>query len=110
MRFLVDENLSPQLCPYLAGAGDTAEHVHRAVAAGASDHESVAHATRQEAVIITADTDFGTLLAQQKTSEPSIVLVRELLSPPVAEQGRLPAANLDQLREPLTRGRSWSSR
>lgn len=32
------------------------------------------------------------------------MLVRELLSLPVAEQGRLLAGNLDQLRDPLTLG------
>lgn len=47
--------------------------------AGASDQEIFTYATRNDAVIVTADTDFGTLLAQAKASKPSLVLMRELL-------------------------------
>lgn len=104
MNFLVDENLSPQLCEYLVATGDTAEHTYQAVGAGASDQEIFTYATRNDAVIVTADTDFGTLLAQAKTSKPSLVLMRELLSLPVTEQGRLLSANLDQVRELLLKG------
>lgn len=104
MRFVVDENLSPQLCRYLTASGDSAEHVHQCVGAGASDQHIFTYATGRAAVIITADTDFGALLAQQQTTQPSVVLVRELLSLPVAEQGRLLAANVDQLRAPLANG------
>lgn len=104
MNFLVDENLSPQLCDYLNAAGDTAEHTYQTVGAGASDEEIFAYATRNDAVIVTADTDFGTLLAQAKTSKPSLVLMRELLPLPVTEQGRLLSANLDQVREVLSKG------
>lgn len=104
MRFLVDENLSPQLCAYLTATGDEAEHAQHATGAGASDQEIVAYATRQSAVIVTADTDFGGLLAQASTSTPSVILVRELLPLPVAEQGELLAANLPAIREILAKG------
>jgi len=104
VRFVVDENLSPRLCQYLTAAGDTAEHIYRLLGGGASDHEVFACAIRQGAVIVTADTDFGALLAEQGTAKPSVVLVRELLSMSVTEQGRLLAENLSQLREPLANG------
>jgi hypothetical protein len=67
------------------------------------------HAIDRRAVIITADTDFGALLAHGGRTEPSVILVRELLSLPVASQGRLLAANLDQVREVLITGSSSSS-
>lgn len=70
----------------------------------ASDKEIFAYAASNEAVIVTADTDFGTLLAQAKASQPSVILMRELLSLPVAGQGRLLAANMDQIRDVLTKG------
>lgn len=89
---------------YLTTSGDNAEHVHHCVGAGASDHHIFTYATSQGAVIITADTDFGALLAQHQTTQPSVILVRELLSLPVAEQGRLLAANVNQLRAPLANG------
>ena len=104
MRFLVDENLSPRLCGFLAAEGDTAQHVHEVIGSGASDHEVMQHAIDRGAVIITADTDFGALLVQGGRTEPSVILVRELLSLPVASQGRLLAANLDQIREVLITG------
>lgn len=104
MRFLVDENLSPQLCEHLAVGDDTAEHVHQTVGAGSDDQEILTYASNHDAVIVTADTDFGAPLVQAKTNKPSVVLVRELLSLPALEQGRLLAANLGQLREALTSG------
>ena len=104
MRFLVDENLSPRLCGFLTTKGDTAQHVHEVIGSGAGDHEVMQHAIDHGAVIITADTDFGALLVQGGRTEPSVVLVRELLSLPVASQGRLLAANLDQVREVLITG------
>lgn len=104
MNFLVDENLSPQLCHFLAADGDTAEHTYQAVGAGATDQEIFTYAAANETVIVTADTDFGTLLAQAKTNQPSVILMRELLSLPVAEQGRMLAANMDQIRDILIKG------
>lgn len=104
MNFLVDENLSPQLCGYLSSDDDTAAHAHQTVGAGASDQEILAQATSTEAVIVTADTDFGTLLAQAKATRPSVILMRELLPLPVAEQGMLLAANIGQIRDPLAKG------
>jgi predicted nuclease of predicted toxin-antitoxin system len=104
VRFLVDENLSPRLCGFLTAEGDTAQHVHEVLGAGASDHEVMQHAIDHGAVIITADTDFGALLVHGGRTEPSVILVRELLSLPVASQGRLLAANLDQIREILITG------
>lgn len=59
MRFLVDENLSPRLCGFLTAEGDTAEHVHEVLGAGASDDEVMQHAIDHGAVMITADTDIG---------------------------------------------------
>jgi predicted nuclease of predicted toxin-antitoxin system len=106
VRFLVDENLSPRLCGFLTAEGDTAQHVHEVLGAGASDHQVMQHAIDLGAVIITADTDFGALLVRGGRTEPSVILVRELLSLPVASQGRLLAANLDQVRGVLITGAS----
>ncbi|WP_152360109.1 DUF5615 family PIN-like protein [Microlunatus speluncae] len=104
MRFLVDENLSPRLCDHLTGSDDTAEHVHERLAAGATDQEIFDHAVEHGLVIVTADTDFGALLAVDRTTKPSVVLVRELLSLSVMEQGVLLATNLDQVRDALAAG------
>ena len=89
---------------FLTAEGDTAQHVYEVIAAGAPDHEVMQHAIDRGAVIITRDTDFGALLVQCGRTEPSVILMRELLSLPVASQGRLLAANLDQVREVLITG------
>jgi predicted nuclease of predicted toxin-antitoxin system len=104
VRFLVDENLSPQLCAFLTAGGNTAEHTNEVVGPGATDTEILAYATENSATVVTADTDFGALLARGRLTEPSVVLVRELLSLPVVSQGRLLAANLEQVREVLLKG------
>jgi len=104
MRFLVDENLSPQLCQSLATSGDVVEHVTDALSAGAADQDVMAYAAAVGAVVITADTDFGALLARGGQGKPSVMLVRELLSLPVDSQGRLLSANLDQIRDVLAKG------
>jgi predicted nuclease of predicted toxin-antitoxin system len=104
VRFLVDENRSPQLCQFLTASGDVAEHAHEALGPGSSDQDILTYATDLDAVIVTADTDFGVLLAQGQKSGPSVFLMGELLSLPVADQGRLLSANLDQIRGILTKG------
>jgi predicted nuclease of predicted toxin-antitoxin system len=105
VRFLVDENLSPRLCGFLTAEGDTAQHVHEVLGAGASDHEVMQHAIDHGAVIITADTDFGALLAHGRRTEPSVILSCESFYPCRSRgQGRLLAANLDQVREVLITG------
>lgn len=104
MNFLIDESLSPTLCHYLTMAVDTASHVRDVTGTGATDANILEAAERSNAVVITADTDFGTLLARSHLRRPSVVLVRELLDLPVAEQGRLIAANLDRIRGALEEG------
>ena len=64
----------------------------------------MAYAAAVGAVVITADTDFGALLARGGQGKPSVMLVRELLSLPVDSQGRLLSANLDQIRDVLAKG------
>ena len=59
--------------------------------------------------LVSEDTDFGELLARQRTARPSFVLLRtyEPLTPD--EQAAVLLANLPRLRADLDQGRSWSS-
>jgi predicted nuclease of predicted toxin-antitoxin system len=61
MRFLVDENLSPQLCQLIVTVDDVVQHVTDALGPGTTDQAIMAHAVGHDAVVLTADTDFGTL-------------------------------------------------
>jgi predicted nuclease of predicted toxin-antitoxin system len=104
VRFLVDESLSPTLCEYLASDLDTANHIRDTIGTGAPDATILDAAEKSGQIVLTADTDFGTLLARSERSRPSVVLVRDLLRLSVTEQGLLIQANLGQIRGALEAG------
>jgi predicted nuclease of predicted toxin-antitoxin system len=55
-------------------------------------------------VLISADTDFGTLLAREGADRPSILLIRRLSGRRAAEQATIILANLDVVAEDLDSG------
>jgi len=75
VRFLVDANLSPRLISLLVEAGHEATHVFDLGLGQASDEIMMARAHAEQRVVVTADTDFVTMLALTGTSLPSVVLV-----------------------------------
>ncbi len=75
MRLLVDENLSRRVAVLLAKAGHDAVHVGDLGMLGADD-EKVLETAAQERTLVTADTDFGAMLALTGSSEPSVLLLR----------------------------------
>lgn len=104
MNFLVDESLSPRLCDFLSVCGDSAQHVRDSPGSGSPDTAVIEAALASQSVVVTADTDFGTLLSRSGRSHPSVILVRALLALPVDTQGALIARNLDQFRGALESG------
>lgn len=76
MRFLVDQNISPVVAEVLSEAGHDAVHTGDIGLATASDAQILEMAMAESRIIISADTDFGMLLARQATTEPSVVLIR----------------------------------
>lgn len=79
MKFFVDENLSPRVAELLTRAGYHAVHVRDIDAISAADPTLMTIAAENDQVIISADTDFGALLAQARATKPSVLLVRELM-------------------------------
>lgn len=63
MKFLVDNALSPQIASGLAQAGYDAIHVRDLNMGTSSDIDIFDLAIIEQRVIISADTDFGTLLS-----------------------------------------------
>jgi predicted nuclease of predicted toxin-antitoxin system len=84
VRFLVDAYLSPRLAVSLTEAGHDAVHVADLGMSRATDLEILDVADREDRVVVSADTDFGTLLAMGNRRRPSVLLLR-LASPRRAE-------------------------
>jgi len=65
MRFLIDNALSPVVAEGLCQSGHDAVHVRTVGLAAAADATIFEYAAREQRVIVSADTDFGTLLAMR---------------------------------------------
>ena len=73
---LVEMNLSPYWIPVLVVAGHSAVHWSAVGNALALDSDLMDWARTNDHLILTHDLDFGTLLAQTRTSRPSVVTIR----------------------------------
>jgi predicted nuclease of predicted toxin-antitoxin system len=104
MRLLLDENLSPALSGFLAAAGHDVVHVRDRGLTSARDDVVLAVAASEERVLISADTDFGTLLARSGASKPSVVLIRRAVGRRAVEQARLLIDNLPAVHDDLEEG------
>jgi predicted nuclease of predicted toxin-antitoxin system len=72
--------------------------------ARATDAEILSFAQREQRIIITGDTDFGTLLAAGHLASPSVILTREVTTLGVGELGALLVLNLPQFAGHLESG------
>lgn len=104
MKFLIDNNLSPLLADALKAAGHDAVHVRDLGMQAAPDEAVLEQARNGRQILISADTDFGGLLARSNTSEPSVILIRRLVGRRAAEQAAIILANLGQVAEDLAAG------
>ena len=104
MKFLVDNALSPVLASLLIEAGHDALHVRDLGLQHADDETIFERAAAEARVLVSADTDFGTLLAGRAASEPSVIQFRGQGSRrPVALAGAI-VANLPQVSEAIGAG------
>ena len=104
MNYVVDANLSPRLADLLRDAGHDAVHVRDIGLRAASDDEIIDYAISTDRIVISHDTDFGTLLAYRELSKPSFILIRSSDPVDVDHQARLVVANLDAMSDDLGAG------
>ena len=104
MRFLIDNALSPVVAEGLRQADHDAIHVRDLGLAAADDETICDHADRDQRVIVSADTDFGTILAMRNTARPSVILFRGATPRNPIGQVNLLLANLVEMAPSIERG------
>jgi len=104
LRFLIDNALSPHVAEALREAGYDATHVRDAGLRDAPDEAIFARASEEERVIVSADTDFGTLLALRGSRVPSVVLFRGEISRRPSKQASTLRVHLPSLKNDLQSG------
>ena len=104
MRFLIDNAISPAVAEGLTVAGHDAVHVRNCVMQTAGDDPIFDCAEAENRVIVSADTDFATLLAARKASSASLVLFRHGSQHRPSDRIALLTANLPRFEHDLLAG------
>lgn len=76
MKFLLDENMPPSLAHKLKSIGYETRHVIEIGYNSTADFKIAELAASTGEIIITHDTDFGTILALSGANKPSVILFR----------------------------------
>ncbi len=104
MRFLIDNASPPRLADLLENAGHEAVHVRHYGMQAAEDGAVLEKARAERRVLVSADSDFASLLAIQEAPEPSFVLFRETDAVSAEQYAHLLLLSLSTLEAELNRG------
>jgi predicted nuclease of predicted toxin-antitoxin system len=103
MKLLVDMNLSPAWIDFLVRSGFQAVHWSSIGRGDETDSELMRWAAEHGHVVLTADLDFGAILAATQRQQPSVIQIRSELPTPAAT-GEAILLAIRQTREDLDRG------
>jgi predicted nuclease of predicted toxin-antitoxin system len=104
MKFLIDNAISPALAELLKQAAHDAIHVRSIGLQHADDDAIFDRAAVEGRILVTADADFGTLLAARSSRQPSVIQFRGEGSRKPDALARTLLANLPQLVDSLENG------
>lgn len=104
MKFLIDHALSPVVASELRRAGHDAVHVRDYGMQASPDTDVFDRAKNEERVLVSADTDFGTILAVRNDRRPSVILLRGRVDRNPRRQVVVLLSNLDRIQSDLDSG------
>jgi len=103
MKFLVDMALSPKTVNFLRNLKYEAIRVNELGMSKSKDREILEYAAKNEMVLMTADLDFGNILAHTKSNRPSVIIFR--LKNPSSDRINSPLSSaLPRIKETLEKG------
>lgn len=104
MKFLIDNALSPEVAAALTAAGHDAIHVRDRNLQQAEDEAIFDVAAAEERTLVSADTDFGTILMLRGQRLPSVVLFRHGSPRRPKDQAEMLLVNLPNFESDLEAG------
>ncbi|MCL7411108.1 MAG: DUF5615 family PIN-like protein [Methanosarcinaceae archaeon] len=103
MKFLLDMPLSPKTTIFFKDLRYEAIRVNELGMAKSKDKELFDYASERDMVILSADLDFGNILAYTQSNKPSVVIFR-LQDPSPEHVNSLLSSNLPRINEDLMIG------
>jgi len=103
MKFLVDMALSPKTVKFLQNSDYDAVRVNELGMAKSKDKIILEYAAENDMVVITADLDFGDILAYTKYKKPSVIIFR-LRDPSPDHVNSLLLSSLPRIKDSLEKG------